>query len=171
MTTDDDFGYNFARARSGAGLSREYVADALDRLGYSMHPSAIGKIERNERRVTVGEAQALATIVNKSVEELLGGAWRTEVLLRAQQVEDAYGTFLRVRDELEGATGSLAEVADRLRDELELDPDLHLVVLDHLRLDPWARHENDERSVDFWMQMPNDRRTYRQFREEHKTDG
>lgn len=72
-TVDSTFGERFLDARRLKGLSQEAVASALSARGISMHVTAIGKIERGERRVTVGEASALASILGFTLDGLVGG--------------------------------------------------------------------------------------------------
>ncbi|MBG6237399.1 transcriptional regulator with XRE-family HTH domain [Mycetocola sp. CAN_C7] len=71
-TIDGIFGKRFAEARKGKGLSQEAIVTALAKRGYPLHLTAVGKIERGERRVTVGEAAALADALGFTLDALIG---------------------------------------------------------------------------------------------------
>lgn len=72
-TIDGLFGKRFAEARKDKGLSQEAIVSELEKRGYSLHITAVGKIERGERRVTVGEAAALADTLNFTLDAMIGG--------------------------------------------------------------------------------------------------
>lgn len=60
---DAAFAEALREARIGARLSQDDVAEQMTERGYEFHQTTIGKIERGNRRVTVGEAVELADIV------------------------------------------------------------------------------------------------------------
>lgn len=72
-TVDSSFGERFLEARRLKGLSQEAIAAGLSDRGITMHVTAIGKIERGERRVTIGEASALASTLGLTLDGLVGG--------------------------------------------------------------------------------------------------
>jgi transcriptional regulator with XRE-family HTH domain len=72
-SVDDSFGSRFLAARREKDLSQEAVVTALEARGIKLHVTAIGKIERGERRVTVGEASALASVLGYTLDGLIGG--------------------------------------------------------------------------------------------------
>lgn len=72
-TVDSSFGERFLEARRMKGLSQEAIATGLSARGINMHVTAIGKIERGERRVTIGEASALASTLGFTLDGLVGG--------------------------------------------------------------------------------------------------
>ena len=72
-TIDDLFGQRFAEARKGRGFSQEAIVLELEKRGYPLHLTAVGKIERGQRRVTVGEAAALADALDYTLDTLIGG--------------------------------------------------------------------------------------------------
>jgi len=70
---DDNFAGAFKSARVHADLSQEAVAERMREYGFEMSQPVIGKIERAQRRVTIGEAEALSACVNISLSSLLAG--------------------------------------------------------------------------------------------------
>lgn len=76
---DAQFGTRFAVARKAAGVSQEAVVRVAEQQGVKLHLTAIGKIERGERRVTVGEALALATAIGYTLEGIVGAGESTLV--------------------------------------------------------------------------------------------
>jgi transcriptional regulator with XRE-family HTH domain len=62
---------NVRRIRERRGLSTYQVSRQLRQVEQGIAPSALGKIERGERRVTVGELTALAAVLNVSPSALL----------------------------------------------------------------------------------------------------
>jgi transcriptional regulator with XRE-family HTH domain len=71
---DESFGKLFLEARKAKGISQEAVAAALASRGYVLHVTTIGKIERGERRVSVGEAVALASALGLTLDVLVAGS-------------------------------------------------------------------------------------------------
>lgn len=69
---DDQFGARFLAVRKASGASQEAIVERIERDGVKLHVTAIGKIERGERRVTVGEAVALARCFDLTIDQMLG---------------------------------------------------------------------------------------------------
>lgn len=57
---DEQFRKAMLEARKAKGIPQQALADALTKSGSPMHLTAIGKVERGERRVTIGEALVIA---------------------------------------------------------------------------------------------------------------
>lgn len=93
LTVDEQFGQRFLAARRAAGLSQEAVIERIELDGIRLHVTAIGKIERGERRVTVGEAVALARCLGMSIDEILGISGPLEA--HRALVREARGELLR----------------------------------------------------------------------------
>lgn len=113
---DDRFADAFKVARQAAGLSQSDVAERMQRYGYEMSQPVIGKIERGERKVTIGEGEALSWVVGYSTRTLLEGPTvvRLErgvefVRLKAREVGDAVERF-------QTAQQALATMLDRESD-------------------------------------------------------
>jgi len=70
---DRDFGKSVKLTRVDREMSQEDLAARVKALGYAMSQATVGKIERGERRVTVGEAKAIAQALRVSIDELLRG--------------------------------------------------------------------------------------------------
>lgn len=62
---------NVRRARKGHGLSTYELADRLASAGHAIAASAVAKIERGERQVTVDDLMALATALDVPPSALL----------------------------------------------------------------------------------------------------
>lgn len=70
---DSRFGERVRAARVTRGQKQDELAAAVTRLNVEMTTATIGKIERGERRVTIGEASALARALVTTIEELTRG--------------------------------------------------------------------------------------------------
>jgi len=97
-TVDETFGTRFLAARKASGMSQESVVTALAERGYKLHVTAIGKIERGERRVTVGEAEALASAVGYTLDGIIG----------AGDLQTAYAVLEFARRNSDHAAGEYA---------------------------------------------------------------
>lgn len=107
--------------RSDVGLSQKDVADEMSKRRFAFNASVIGKIERGERRVTVGEAAALADVLGTSVERLLD---------QRDELSKAYDRRDRGRHDLSVAGDAymqtllrLAHTADRASTLSDMDRD------------------------------------------------
>ena len=69
---------NVAELRSARGYSVRALADRLDALGHPMLPSAITKIEKGARRVSVADLVALAVALDVSPPRLIMPPERTD---------------------------------------------------------------------------------------------
>ena len=118
---DDRFASAFKFARVEAELSQESVAEQMRDLGFDMSQPVVGKIERGNRRVSIGEAEALASIVKTSLSALLAGP-------RFLRLEKAMNEMKRRRNDLieaalryQGGQQALAMLGDELRRDGDLD--------------------------------------------------
>lgn len=72
MDTDSYFASTFASARQILNLSQAEVVRRMRDLGFeNFHASTLGKIERGERGVSVGEAVALSNALGMDLTALL----------------------------------------------------------------------------------------------------
>lgn len=106
---DDTFAEALKLARLAAGLSQADVAAEMAQHGYDVGQPTIGKIERGERRVSIGEGVALSAIVGQPTRMLLNGGPELRLALASANLE-------RRRDELERA--------ERLFEEADLEMQL-----------------------------------------------
>src|SRR5271165_3299445 len=53
--------------REEVGLSQSELARRMAALGWPWHPQTVQRIEGNQRKVTIGEAEALAGILGTSI--------------------------------------------------------------------------------------------------------
>ncbi len=70
-TPDERFAESFRKRREMLGLSQSEVAEKMTERGFACHQQTIAKVERGARSVRIGEAQALAAIVETSVDYLM----------------------------------------------------------------------------------------------------
>ncbi|WP_137771909.1 helix-turn-helix transcriptional regulator [Microbacterium sp. O] len=77
---DEKFAAAFKLARQASGLSQADVAKRMADFGFEMSQPVIGKIERGDRKVSIGEGEALSSILGVSTRTLLEGptTWRLE---------------------------------------------------------------------------------------------
>lgn len=153
---DATFGPAFKAARQAASLSQEAVVEAIARDGINLHPTAIGRIESGERKVTVGEAVALASSVGLTVDKMtatgttaldaprsLLSRARADLMRSADAYYEALGLFAATADSV--GPDAFQGDADALRAEVELAPPLRVIalfMLGHLRND-LERHTDD----------------------------
>ncbi|MFV9424926.1 helix-turn-helix domain-containing protein [Microbacterium sp. S1037] len=70
---DDEFGPAIRVMRQDLQMSQDELAQSVTKQGYPMSQATVGKIERGERRVTVGEAEAFARALQTTIRSLLMG--------------------------------------------------------------------------------------------------
>lgn len=91
---DRDIGNAVRLARVSKDKSQEDLAAEMTRLGYPVSQATIGKIERGERKVTVGEATALAQALGmRSVLDLTQGESSLRLLLMLARLDTAREDF------------------------------------------------------------------------------
>lgn len=91
---DDWVAANIRAYREQLGMSQADVAQKMAALGWKYYPQTVHRIESGQRKVTVGEAQALAQLFNTTVEGLTwpdlaknAAAWFT---MFADRADDAF---------------------------------------------------------------------------------
>lgn len=67
---DDWVAWNVRLRREDLGLSQAELAQKMAALGWKYHPQTVHRIEQGQRKVTVGEAEALARIFSITVDAL-----------------------------------------------------------------------------------------------------
>ena len=67
---DEWVAWNIRIRREGLSLSQADLAKAMADLGWKYHPQTVHRIESGQRKVTIGEAEALARIFNTTVDTL-----------------------------------------------------------------------------------------------------
>lgn len=77
---DRKFAETFRLARIAAGKSQSDIATEAAGWGLDISQAVVGKIERGERRVTLGEAEVLSAILGESPRGLMRGpgGWRLD---------------------------------------------------------------------------------------------
>lgn len=111
------------RERTRRGLSQAKISEAVSaHLGYTVHPSAITKIENGTRDVRVDELNAFAEIFGTSVDVLLG---------RHRSSVDVVWAAGRLTSNAGAAVADLSRIQERLKADLM---DLHqFAVQEHKR--------------------------------------
>jgi transcriptional regulator with XRE-family HTH domain len=96
---DREIGRRVREGRQALGMSQDALAEAMTTAGFGFHVTTIGKIERGERKVTLGEAGALASALSQSVEMLMNGNtpfyWASKGLFDAQAPLEKAATLYR----------------------------------------------------------------------------
>ena len=70
---DRDFGDAVRTVRQARAMSQADLASQVEARGYAVSQATLGKIERGERRVTIGEAQAIANALQVELNDLVSG--------------------------------------------------------------------------------------------------
>lgn len=79
---DQEFGHSVRLVRQQREMSQEDLAATVSKLGARISQATVGKIERGERKVTIGEAEAIARALSTSTNQLiLGPSFITRELL------------------------------------------------------------------------------------------
>lgn len=84
---DDEFGKALRIAREAKGVTQEELAEAVERMGIRLSQATIGKIERGDRKVTVGESHALARALRIHEGELARGVSATTALVLRDRLD------------------------------------------------------------------------------------
>lgn len=160
---DDEFGAAVRAQRNASEMSQDDLASAVGKLGYSLSQATIGKIERGDRKVTVGEAAAIAKALGTSAELLvLGPSFVSREILAKRlrilrsELIDAARAFDSGRSLVASEAYALDEYdVDWLRDSvLESVED----VIDSYRKDTVVANDADDRRDE--MDGPTSRRTF-----------
>lgn len=104
-----------ARFRGVRMMSQLALAEAMRARGFDFYQQTIGKIERGERRVTIGEAFGLADALGVDLTELV----EQDENQSTAQVMDAHALVSASQKRLEGATDDFLVDWTRLARELE----------------------------------------------------
>lgn len=73
-TSDSVFGARLRQAREASKLTQDSLAESMQNRGFDFTQATIYKIESGKRKVSVGEALALAAIVNSDISALTAAA-------------------------------------------------------------------------------------------------
>lgn len=92
--------------RESRGLSQEALANALRRRGMAFHQQAIARIERGVRKVSLGEAYAIAEELHTDLPSMTGSTyWPSSAhLARIAELEQAVASAQRALASVESAT-------------------------------------------------------------------
>lgn len=67
---DEWVAWNIRLRREGLGMSQADLAVKMAALGWKYHPQTVHRVESGQRKVTIGEAEALARIFSTTVDSL-----------------------------------------------------------------------------------------------------
>jgi transcriptional regulator with XRE-family HTH domain len=67
---DQNFARNFKQLREDMGMTQDEIVTRMAHFGFSFHQATVYKIEKGERKVGLGEAMALASCLDTSIEAL-----------------------------------------------------------------------------------------------------
>ena len=93
---DGEIGEALRIARLAKGVTQDDLSAAVEAMGVKLSQATIGKIERGERKVTLGESYALSRALGLFQDELVGGISATSAFALAERLD-------RLRDELKEA--------------------------------------------------------------------
>lgn len=118
---DEWVAWNVRFHRDDRGMSQADLAEKMAALGWKYHPQTIHRIESGQRKVTVGEAEALARIFGTTVDRLTWPDMMTHTVawlsLFTDRANMAYGRIVEQAHELlfnrAHLERALAEVAGR----------------------------------------------------------
>lgn len=128
---DREFGARLRAAREAKNMSQTQLAEAMRPLGYDVTQQMIYKIESGQRKVTVGEATALAKALDlRTVLDLTRGEGSLRVTLLMHQLHVA-------RDEYRAAGIRLAQAHVQLARNVSRPDDTHAPVVEI----EWLRDE------------------------------
>jgi len=124
---DEWVAWNIRIRRENLGWSQADLAKAMADLGWKYHPQTVHRVESGQRKVTIGEAEALARIFSTTVDTLTWpdmvthtAAWLGMFTARADaafgQIVTQVRELLFAREHLERA---LAEIGERGAGALE----------------------------------------------------
>ncbi|MFZ8758630.1 helix-turn-helix domain-containing protein [Microbacterium sp. HMH0099] len=111
---DERFAEAFRLARQAVGLSQADVAAQMATFGYEMSQPVVGKIERGERKVTIGEGEALSAIVNRSTRSLLEGEGTLRIELGTEHLRARRAAIADAVERYQSAQLALAQALDTL---------------------------------------------------------
>jgi len=111
---DARFADGFREARIAAGLSQEKVADEMRALGFDMSQPVVGKLERGDRKVSIGEAEALASIVGVRLYQLEAGPSNVKLEHAVRHFDTLVQGVREAIDRFRSGQVALAMLADEI---------------------------------------------------------
>lgn len=136
---DDEFGEALRIARQAKGVTQEELSAMLEPMGVKLSQATIGKIERGDRKVTIGESHALARALRLYGDELVRGVSATTSLaLRRKLAEfrdeakDALHAFEAAQALVEVQASAL-ELADQSDLRADVDETIEHLVEEYRR--------------------------------------
>lgn len=113
---DQEFGHSVRLVRQEREMSQEDLAATVSKLGARISQATVGKIERGERKVTIGEAEAIARALSTSTNQLiLGPSFVTQELL-AERLHTLRSDLIDAMRNFESAQQLVAIESKRLNE-------------------------------------------------------
>ena len=113
---DEWVAWNIRLRREGLGMSQADLAKEMAALGWKYYPQTVHRVEQGQRKVTIGEAEALARIVAES--ERLGRALLNSVSHELRTpiaaIQSAAGGLVTDSPVQQALAGEIQEAAERL---------------------------------------------------------
>lgn len=136
---DEEFGEALRIARQAKGVTQEELSNAVEAMGIKLSQATIGKIERGERKVTVGESHAISRALRIWQEDLvrgISGATALDLQERLNKLRDEAKNALhafQAGQALVAAQSQALEIDDRQSLDGAIAESLEALVEDYRR--------------------------------------
>lgn len=95
-------------------MSQDGVAESMRELGFEMSQPVVGKIERGVRKVSIGEAEALAAVLGVSLQTLLAGPSKVKLEYADRHLRTLIKDVELAMERFRGGQMALAVFADSI---------------------------------------------------------
>ena len=119
---DERFAANVREMRERQGISQADIAKAMRERGWAFHPQTVQRIEAGHRKVSVGEAEAIAAILGTTVDrltwpgrEMSTAAMLDQVTARAESAREQIAEWTRTLLWAQWQLGTSVAEAERAR--------------------------------------------------------
>lgn len=109
---DERFAVNIRERRERAGLSQSELSRRMAAVGWQYYPQTVQRVEGGQRKVSVGEAEALARILETTVARLIMPGPEAEA---AGELEPATADANRAWERILHSARDLTAAQERLR--------------------------------------------------------
>lgn len=113
---DQNFGQAVRLLRQDREMSQDELANRVTGLGYPLSQATIGKIERGDRKVTVGEGEALARALGTNTSTLIAGPSYITREALSSRLRQLRSELMEAMSVFESAQQLVAIEANRLED-------------------------------------------------------
>ncbi|MFK4759652.1 helix-turn-helix domain-containing protein [Microbacterium sp. ZW T5_45] len=116
---DREFGQKVASSRTAQNVSQRALSAELSKLGVSLDSAALSRLEQGKRAPKLQEAEAIATVLQVPLQDLLPGAERSPV----EELGRAWGAIQKSTDDVLYKLTGLAGQLDHFATLLDVNPD------------------------------------------------